>query len=170
MNEVYRRRPAPRDWPMPSDIVTRQIDITTNMLATQYCPPSVVTSEFYIPGTDPIEPCDVHVGPGLYPDTSGAATYPPGSTYPVPYPVSGVPDTSRARQPGTGTVIPGTATPIRPGRGVPGDTSRRARDSTIFQLPRRDTTRRTDTTSRRPPKPPRPDTMPASRDDLIKPR
>ena len=171
MNEVYRRRPAPRDWPMPADIVTRQIDITTNMLATQYCPPSVVASEFYIPGTDPIQPCDVHVGPGLYPDTSGAAAYPPGSAYPVsPYPISGVPDTSRARQPGTGTVVPGTATPIRPGRALPGDTSRRARDSTIFQLPRRDTTRRTDTTSTRPPKRPRPDTMPGSRDDPIKPR
>src|SRR5471030_2346690 len=31
MNEVYKRKPAPKDWPMPGDIVTRQIDITTNM-------------------------------------------------------------------------------------------------------------------------------------------
>src|SRR6185369_3590363 len=28
MNEVYRRRPAPRDWPMPADIVQRQVDVT----------------------------------------------------------------------------------------------------------------------------------------------
>jgi len=176
MNEVYRRRPAPRDWPMPADIVTRQIDVTTNMLATPYCPPSVVASEFYIPGTDPIQQCDVHVGPGLYPDTSGAAVYPPGSTYPVsPYPIggpprSGVPDTSRVRQPGTSVIVPGTTPPVRPGRAPASDTSRRMRDSTIFQLPRRDTTRKTDTTSTRPPKPPRPDTMPRTRDDLIKPR
>ena len=176
MNEVYRRRPAPRDWPMPADIVTRQIDVTTNMLATQYCPPSVVANEFYIPGTDPIQPCDVHVAPGLYPDTSGASAYPPVSPYPVsPYPTggpprSGTPDTNRTRQPGTTVIVPGAATPIRPGRGLPGDTSRRARDSAIFQLPRRDTTRKTDTTSIRPPKPPRPDTMPTRRDDLNGPR
>ena len=176
MNEVYRRRPAPRDWPMPADIVTRQIDVTTNMLATEYCPPSVVANEFYILGTDPIQPCDVHVAPALYPDTSGAAAYPPVSPYPVsPYPPggpprTGMPDTSRARQPGTTVIVPGTATPIRPGRGLPGDTSRRARDSAIFQLPRRDTTRKTDTSSVRPPKPPRPDTMPTRRDDLTRPR
>ena len=42
MNENYRRKPAPRDWPMPPDIVTRQIDVTTNMLATPYCPSTVV--------------------------------------------------------------------------------------------------------------------------------
>ena len=177
MNEVYRRRPAPRDWPMPADIVTRQIDVTTNMLATEFCPPTVVANEFYIPGTEPIQPCDVHVAPGLYPDTSGAAVYPPGSTYPVsPYPVGGpprggMPDTGRMRQPGTSVVVPGTTPPIRPGRTQPTDTSHRMRDSSIFQLPRRDTTRKSDTTSLRPPKPPRPDTMPRTGgDDLIRPR
>jgi penicillin-binding protein 1A len=172
MNEVYRRRSAPRDWPMPADIVTRQIDVTTNMLATAYCPPAVVANEFYIPGTDPIQPCDVHVAPALYPDTSGGV-YPPTSAYPAsPYPPGGMPDTSRMRQPpgGTGSVVPGTAQPIRPGRTQPVDTSRRMRDSTIFQLPRRDTTRKPDTASVRPPKPPRPDTMPHTRDDLIRRR
>ena len=54
MNEVYKRKPAPRDWPMPPNIITQQIDVTTNMLATAYCPANVVGREFFIPGTDPI--------------------------------------------------------------------------------------------------------------------
>jgi hypothetical protein len=110
---------------MPINIVTRQIDVTTNMLATPYCPPNVVANEFYIPGTDPLLPCDVHNG-YLYPDTSGV-----GSLYP---------DSTR-----------------RPPR-LPGDTSRRFRDSALFSIPKRDTTK--DTTRKRPPdslrvKPPR---------------
>jgi len=128
MNEVYKRKPAPRDWPMPGDIVTRQIDMSTNMLATQYCPPAVVGDEVFIPGTDPVVPCDVHTG-YLYPDTVGV-----GAAYP-PYPR----DSSRA---GAAVVVPGSATPIQPGRPTPRDTSRRYRDSAIFALPpRRDTTR-----------------------------
>ncbi|HEY4133184.1 MAG TPA: PBP1A family penicillin-binding protein, partial [Gemmatimonadaceae bacterium] len=42
MTEVYKRKPAPRDWPMPGDIITRQVDLSTNMLATPYCPRNVV--------------------------------------------------------------------------------------------------------------------------------
>ncbi len=116
MNENYRRKTAPRDWPMPADIVTRQVDVTTNMLATPYCPSTVVANEFFIPGTDPMLQCDVHNSSTLYPDTSG---------------VGGL---------------------------VPRDTSRRFRDSAIFALPPRDTTKkvpRRDTI--RPPKIP-PDT------------
>jgi len=100
MNETYRRKPAPRDWPMPPTIVTRQIDGTTNMLATPYCPSTVVGNEFFILGTDPVLPCDVHTTSTLYPDTSG---------------IGGL---------------------------VPRDTSRRFRDSAIFALPPRDTTRK----------------------------
>jgi len=128
MNEAYKRKPAPRDWPMPGDIVTRQIDNSTNMLATAYCPPNVVSNEFFIPGTDPLLPCDVHTG-YLYPDTSGVyrdSLYRRDSAY-------------------------------RPPR-LPGDTSRRFRDSMLFSIPKRDTTK--DTTRKRPPdslriKPPR---------------
>lgn len=143
MNEVYRRKPAPRDWPMPPDLVVKQVDVSTNMLATPYCPREVVANEFYIPGTDPVQECTVHGG-GLYPDTSGA--YPPSATYPAsPYPIGGPPnadslrrargDTGRAA---TTVTVPGTATPIRPGRTPPVDTSRRFRDSAIFALPSRD--------------------------------
>jgi penicillin-binding protein 1A len=125
MNEVYKRKPASRDWPMPGDIVTRQIDNSTNMLATQYCPREVVSNEFFIPGTDPVVPCNVHTG-YLGPDSLGA--YPPGTRI----------DSTR---PNGATVIqPGGATVIQPGRS-PRDTSRRFRDSAIFALPRRDSTR-----------------------------
>jgi len=60
-------------------------------------------------------------------------------------------------------VVPGAATPIRPGRTPPVDTSRRFRDSAIFALPsrdslakikaRNDSLRRADSLRARPPKP-----------------
>ncbi|HEX4681503.1 MAG TPA: PBP1A family penicillin-binding protein [Gemmatimonadaceae bacterium] len=180
MTEVYKRRRPPRDWPMPGDIVTRQIDFSTNMLATQYCPRQLVGNEFFIPGTDPILQCDVHTG-GLYPDTSGIGSlYPPGTTPPPPssypsgsYPIGGPPrngiDTGRVGPPqGTGTVVPGQVSPIQPGRAQPRDSSRRFRDSSIFSLPPRDSTSRprprdsvrVDTIARRPrPDTTRPDTL-----------
>jgi len=134
MNEVYRRRPAPRDWVMPADIVQRQVDVSTNMLATPYCPPSVVVTEYFIPGTDPLMPCDVHTG-SLMPDTSGVgALYPRTDSLGRPIPTPGTP--------------PGVVPPpggVRPLPGRPGaDTSRRYRDSTIFSLPSRDSIRRAD--------------------------
>jgi len=162
MNEVYRLRPPPRDWPMPPDIVTRQIDVTTDMLATAYCPPSVVGTEFFIPGTDPVSPCSVHTG-ALYPDTSGFSASP------------GAPP-ARSAYPAT-VVVPGAVPSMRSGRPPTTDAARRVRDSSIFSIPARDTStfrvtrrptadslrridsarlRQRDTTSRRPPV--RPDT------------
>jgi penicillin-binding protein 1A len=70
MTEVYRRKPAPPDWPRPMSIVTREIDISSGLLQTPYCPRSLVTSEFYISGTEPTRDCDKHLGygtPGLTP-------------------------------------------------------------------------------------------------------
>jgi hypothetical protein len=108
---------------MPADIVTRQIDVSTNMLATPYCPRTLVGPEFFIAGTEPILNCNVHTG-ALYPDTSGAAN--PGAVSPI---------------------APGAAgSPQPPPRGAPQplpqprDTSRRFRDSGIFALPPRDST------------------------------
>lgn len=142
MNEVYSRKKPPADWPMPAGIVTASIDATTNMLATPYCPRAAVMTEFFIGGTDPVEQCTVHTG-GLVPDSiggmSGAAA---GALYP---------DTTRPNGSAV-VVVPGAATPIRPGRAQPGDTSRRFRDSAIFSIPRRDTTL------------PRRDTVPLRRD------
>jgi penicillin-binding protein 1A len=87
MTEVYRRRPAPADWPRPPSIITREIDFTTGLLQTPYCPRDVVGSEVYIPGTEPTRECDKHTGyaaPGY--DTLGVGAPPPAYT---PPPVSG---------------------------------------------------------------------------------
>jgi penicillin-binding protein 1A len=68
MTEVYRRKPAPPDWPMPYDITTREIDPHTGLLWTQSCGDTPVT-EYYIPGTEPVSECSPY-------------TFPPSSTLP----------------------------------------------------------------------------------------
>ncbi len=75
MSEVYRRKPAPPDWPRPPSIVTRDIDVSTGMLQTPYCPRDLIRTEFYIPGTEPMAECDKHLGYGSpgYSDTLGRA-------------------------------------------------------------------------------------------------
>jgi penicillin-binding protein 1A len=78
MTEAYRRRGAPPDWPTPPGIVARQVDFSTSLLATAYCPRDLVGVEYYIPGTEPMRQCDVHTG-YLLPDTSGTGGYVPGS-------------------------------------------------------------------------------------------
>ncbi|MGI9043416.1 MAG: penicillin-binding protein 1A [Gemmatimonadaceae bacterium] len=62
MTEVYRRRPAPPDWPRPASIITREVDISTGLLQTPYCPRESVRSDFFIPGTEPTMGCDRHMG------------------------------------------------------------------------------------------------------------
>jgi penicillin-binding protein 1A len=61
MSEVYRRKPPSPDWPKPISVVTREIDRTSGLLQTPYCPREVVTSEFYISGTEPTRDCDKHL-------------------------------------------------------------------------------------------------------------
>jgi penicillin-binding protein 1A len=126
MNEVYRRKPSPPDWPMPMNIVTRQIDFTTNMLATPYCPASVVGNEFYISGTDPMYPCDVHTQYGLVPDTGGI--YPPGSSPGSPRPLT---DSGRR-------VIPQVSMPVPQPSRLSRDSATRNMDSLIWVIPKRD--------------------------------
>jgi len=60
MTEVYRRRPAPPDWPRPEGITTREIDRTTGELANPYCPVDSVATEYFIMGTEPIQECTTH--------------------------------------------------------------------------------------------------------------
>jgi penicillin-binding protein 1A len=60
MSEVYRRKPAPPDWPRPDGLVSKDIDRTTGLLRNQYCPLPVVMTEWYLPGTEPIQECNVH--------------------------------------------------------------------------------------------------------------
>ncbi len=110
MTEVYRRKPPPRDWPRPEDIITRQIDQSTGLLATPYCPRTLVYTEVYIPGTEPTRPCDVHTGVGDSLST----------------------DTARAQSPFALPAVPGqrdTARPLRDTSRVPRDTTRPPRDS-----------------------------------------
>src|SRR5688572_1049321 len=75
MTEVYRRRPAPPDWPRPASIITREIDLSTGLLQTPYCPRELVRSELYIPGTEPTRECDRHLA--FQYDTLGAPVVPP---------------------------------------------------------------------------------------------
>jgi penicillin-binding protein 1A len=169
MNEVYRKKPSPPDWPMPAGIVQRQVDFTSNGLATPYCPAQDIVNEYYIPGTDPMFPCDIHTQFGLYPDTLGV--YPPGVTVPGtgynPRPV----DTSyRSTTPANiGTPRPRDTTVF----GRPVDTLNlspvrmdtiRGRTGSVFQ---RDTTNRRirPDTGRRPP-----DTIFRVRPDTVRPR
>ena len=146
MNEAYRRLPSPHDWAMPADIVIRPIDEMTGMIATPYCPSTAVANEYFIPGTDPLQQCDVHNSSTLFPDTSGVSGVLPDST----------------KRP-VGGIFPGVPGQVQQGRPLPRDTSRRFRDSAIFALPPRDSAKR-DSAKKvprrdtiRPPKPP-PDT------------
>jgi penicillin-binding protein 1A len=136
MNEVYRRKPSPPDWPRPEGIVTRQIDPASGQLVGPGCEPGV--SEVFILGTDPTSNCVPSYGqPGL-----------PGSTIDTTFglpPVSRPPsagqiirtDTGSQLPPpppitGTGSVIIPGATPIpRATRPVPRprDTTRIFRDT-----------------------------------------
>ena len=75
MNEVYANREAPPDWPRPTDILVRQIDVTTGMLRNPFCPDDVVVTEYYIPGTEPTSECNVH-GPFNMGQPGGAAQAP----------------------------------------------------------------------------------------------
>jgi penicillin-binding protein 1A len=60
MKEVYESRPPPAAWDRPESLFTLQIDATTGYLATPWCPRDVTVYEWFVPGTEPIEPCPVH--------------------------------------------------------------------------------------------------------------
>jgi membrane peptidoglycan carboxypeptidase len=106
MNEAYRRKPPPPDWPRPAGIVTKRIDMLTNTEWTPGCP-GIEATEHFVVGTEPVIPCSLM--PGLTTDTSGYLYPPPGSgaqPSPIIYPRDSVAaraptvfrDTSRARR------------------------------------------------------------------------
>ncbi|HZF66594.1 MAG TPA: PBP1A family penicillin-binding protein [Gemmatirosa sp.] len=57
MTEVYRRKPAPPDWPAPGGIVTREVIAGTNVLFAEGCTATTVAKELYVAGTEPFETC-----------------------------------------------------------------------------------------------------------------
>ncbi len=143
MNEVYRRKPAPPDWPRPDGIVVKQIDPATGMLAGPGCAGSV--TEYFIAGTDPVQTCmptGAPIGGAATTDTSFG--FPPiGAPSPTPTPAPAQPQPSDTgylpgRQPrgSPGTVIVPGAAPV-------------PRASRPFGRPPRDTLRR-DTTAKAP--------------------
>jgi penicillin-binding protein 1A len=144
MTEVYRRKPPPPDWPKPLSIVTREIDISSGLLQTPYCPRSLVTSEFYISGTEPTRDCDKHLG---YATPGGA----PIDTFLVPPPAGGAQTPIKVTPP---VIQPGyEPVPNQPRRPTVFDTTHRqpvTRDTTRRDTLRRDTTRQ------------RPDTIPSA--------
>jgi penicillin-binding protein 1B len=50
------------DWKRPDDVLSRQVDPESGMLATPYCPQT--RSEIFVAGTEPAVPCPLHAGSG----------------------------------------------------------------------------------------------------------
>jgi hypothetical protein len=122
--------------------VTREIDFSSGLLQTPYCPRNLVGSEFYISGTEPTRDCDKH-GPYSQLGVPQIDTGPLPLTPPVP--PSG----------GNRTPITVTPPPLQPGY-EPVPSRNQPRVPTVFDTStRRDTARRLtvpDTTRRRPPR------------------
>lgn len=60
MRDVYERRPPPPDWSRPDALVTREVDWSNGFLATPFCPLEVRRWEWFYPGTEPTQVCQVH--------------------------------------------------------------------------------------------------------------
>jgi penicillin-binding protein 1A len=84
MTEVYRRKPAPPDWPMPYDITSRQIDPTNGLLWSPACGSDPQITEYYLPGTEPVNECGQYNGGMPAPGTPTPA--PPGTPTIPPVP------------------------------------------------------------------------------------
>ena len=61
MTEVYRRKPPPPDWPRPTGIVTRTVDLLSNTLWTRDCP-GIAATETFVAGTEPTISCSLMPG------------------------------------------------------------------------------------------------------------
>lgn len=120
MTEVYQKKPAPPDWPRPEGLLVREVDRSTGLIQNPFCPRELVSTEFFIPGTEPVRECDVH------------SPYTMFQTDSLGNPLPGAPTPNT---PGVeGRVTPGAVPMPQPAR--PSDTSRiRPRDSTRIQDP-----------------------------------
>lgn len=57
MREVYERKPAPPDWPLPFGIVSIAIDPASGLRAGPACQSDSVRVEHFLPGTEPQSEC-----------------------------------------------------------------------------------------------------------------
>ena len=51
--------PIPDTWPVLPGLVVRQVDNRTGLLASPWCPADSAYTEYYLPGTEPTEFCDL---------------------------------------------------------------------------------------------------------------
>jgi hypothetical protein len=51
--------PIPKPWPVLPGLVVREVDNRTGLLASRWCPADSAYTEYYIPGTEPKEFCDM---------------------------------------------------------------------------------------------------------------
>ncbi|HEX8692094.1 MAG TPA: PBP1A family penicillin-binding protein [Longimicrobium sp.] len=56
----YTRHAPPAPWAAPGDLLAVQIDRHTGKLATANCPGEEVATEYFIPGTEPLDACPLH--------------------------------------------------------------------------------------------------------------
>ncbi len=60
MQRIYQTRPIPEPWERPGGLVYRTVDKLSGKLQTEYCPLDAIYTEVYLPGTEPVEECDLH--------------------------------------------------------------------------------------------------------------
>jgi penicillin-binding protein 1A len=77
MTEVYHRKPASPDWPKPDAVSTREIDARTGLLFSPSCVGGMIMTEYYLPGTEPVNECSGITPPGM-PTPPPVAAAPPG--------------------------------------------------------------------------------------------
>ncbi|HEX5831308.1 MAG TPA: PBP1A family penicillin-binding protein [Gemmatimonadaceae bacterium] len=90
MIDVYRRRPAPADWPRPPGVIAVDVDSASALLYGPACAGSAAVSEYFIIGTEPVEQCGGIYGtesPFEMPaDSAVPPMGPPGPPPPPPAP------------------------------------------------------------------------------------
>ncbi|HEX7119797.1 MAG TPA: PBP1A family penicillin-binding protein [Longimicrobiales bacterium] len=65
MLRAYATRPAPAGWTAPATLVRAQVDTATGRLATGNCPPEATRIEYFLPGTEPLDYCQLHPETGI---------------------------------------------------------------------------------------------------------
>lgn len=60
MASYYKDHASPPGWAPPATLVAAQIDRETGMLATGNCPTEHLATEYFLPGTEPVEYCPHH--------------------------------------------------------------------------------------------------------------